>query len=317
MKAITIEQFGGPNQLKPSKLPTPPVADNEVQIQIHYTSVNPVDWKIREGYLANRLPHAFPIILGWDAAGVITAVGANVKKWKVGDEVFAYCRKPTVQWGTYAEYISVEENSVAAKPKNLTFAQAAAIPLVGLTAWQALFDAAKLKKGETVLIQAGAGGVGSLAVGLAKQAGATVITTASASHHDYLKKLGADNIIDYKKENVLDKVKKLYPKGIDVVLETIGGKTLEESMKMLKPGGRLISILEQLDPQVAAKNKIEFHYVFVSPNGAQLQQIGSLLENRQISLPAIEEMALADAAVAQEQVRQGHTEGKIVLKVKE
>jgi NADPH:quinone reductase-like Zn-dependent oxidoreductase len=316
MKAMVIEKFGHAEQLHLGDIPTPQPAENEVQIQILYTAVNPVDWKIREGLMKNFLPHEFPLILGWDAAGTVKSVGKNVKKFKAGDEVYAYCRKPIVQWGTYAEYVCFDADNIALKPKNINFSQAAAIPLAGLTAWQALFDFAKLKKGETILIHAGAGGVGSLAIQFAKYAGAKVITTASRQNHDYVKKLGADYAIDYQSSNFVDEVKKLLPDGLDVVFDTIGGETLNQSLEILKPKGRLISIVDQLDQQLARGKNVQFSFVYVSPNGGQLKQIASLIEQGKVSPPYIEEMPLADASKAHKKSQEGHIRGKIVLKIK-
>lgn len=315
MKAIAIQDFGGKENLAVVDLPTPEIAANEVLIEVRYTAVNPVDWKIREGYLKERLPHKFPLIPGWDAAGIIVSVGKNVKNFKPGDEVFAYCRKPVVQWGTYAEYVSFDAENIALKPKNINFAQAAAIPLVSLTAWQSLFDSAKLKKDEVVLVHAGAGGVGGMAVQFAKHIGARILTTTSPSHFDYVKKLGADNVIDYKK-GFVEQVKQLFPEGIDVVFDCVGGQTLKDSVQILKPNGRLVSIVERLDPALAVQKHIQSLYVFVSPNGKELAQIAKLIEENKIAVPKIEEMRLQDAAEAQEKNKQGHTEGKIVLKVK-
>lgn len=315
MKAITIKEFGGIEKLIFDEIPNPKPASNEVLIELIYTSVNPVDWKIREGYLKNRLPHQFPLILGWDAAGKIVAIGKDVKNFKIGDEVFAYCRKPTVQWGTYAEYIAVDAESVALKPKNINFAQAASIPLVGLTAWQALFDSAKLQKGETILIHAGAGGVGSLAIQLAKYAGAKILTTASPVNFSYVKKLGADIAIDYH-GGFIEEVKKAAPQGVDVVLDCIGGQTLQNSLKILKPQGRIVGIVEKLDPAIAEKNNVQGSYVFVRPNGRQLEEIGKLISENRVSAPNIEEMPLRDAAKAQEKNKAGHSKGKIVLRIK-
>lgn len=316
MKAIVIEKFGNEELLHFDDVPTPNPADNEVQIQVLYTAVNPVDWKIREGYLKNFLPHEFPLIPGWDAAGLIKSVGKNVKKFKAGDEVYAYCRKPVVKWGTYAEYVCFDSDNVALKPKNINFAQAAAIPLAGLTAWQALFDFGKIKKGETILIHAGAGGVGSFAIQFAKYAGVKIITTASRQNHDYVKKLGADYAIDYHQENVFDEILKLVPDGIDLVFDTMGGKTLMDSISVLKPKGRLISIVDQLDQKIAREKNIQFSYVFVSPNGGQLKQIAALIEQGKVSPPFIEELSLSEASKAQKKSKEGHTKGKIVLKIK-
>lgn len=315
MKAVTISQFGGPEELHLSSVPIPKPAPHEVQIQIEYTAVNPVDWKVREGYLSKRLPHHFPLIPGWDAAGKISSVGSSVKNFKVGDEVYAYCRKDTVEEGTYAQFITVAAENVARKPKNINFAEAASIPLAGLTAWQALFDVGKLQKGQTALIHAGAGGVGSLAIQLAKWAGAKVITTASQDKADYVKKLGADLIIDYQNENFVDRIKKACPKGIDLVFDMIGGETLAESATLLKKGGVLVSLLEKLDEAEVKSLGIHSEYVFVRPNGQELADITDLVEKGFIQVPFLEEMPLRDAAKAQEKVRQGHTKGKIVLRV--
>jgi NADPH2:quinone reductase len=296
-------------------LPIPKPAENEVQIHIHYTSVNPVDWKIREGFLSGRLPHEFPLTPGWDAAGVISQVGKNVKNFKEGDEVYAYCRKDKVCHGTYAEYICFDADKVALKPKNCSFAEASAIPLVALTAWQALFDVGQLAKGQTVLIHAGAGGVGSFAIQMAKWAGANVITTCSGKNLDYVKKLGADQAIDYKKDDYAKIIKSKYPKGIDLVFDMLGGDELLKSAELLKKGGKVVGIVEKLDDEKAKKLGIESHYVFVRPQGEQLAEIARLIETKKLKIPFIEEMRLQDAASAQEKSREGHTRGKIVLKV--
>lgn len=315
MKAVAITEFGGVEKLHLGDVPIPKITDNEVLIQVAYTAVNPVDWKIREGMFKGLLPHEFPLILGWDAAGKITAVGKNVKNFKVGDEVFAYCRKPVVKWGTYAEFVSFDAQHVALKPKNISFAQAAALPLVGLTAWQALFDHAELKKGDTILIHAGAGGVGSLAIELARNTGAKIYTTASVENHPYVKKLGANVPIDYHKDNFVKKIKSLEPKGLDVVLDCIGGESLAESYQLVKPGGKLVSIVEQVDQKLAADHKIKASFCFVAPNGKQLQKIADLFSKGKLEAPNIEEMNLSDAGKAQDKIRKGHTKGKIVLKV--
>lgn len=318
MKAVLIENFGDVKQLHMGVISTPKPNENEILIEIHYTSVNPVDWKIREGLFKGRLPHEFPIIPGWDAAGVVTAVGKNVTKFNIGDRVFAYCRKPTIQWGTYAEFVTVNADHAALMPKDINFSQAAAIPLVSLTAWQALFDYAKLKHGESILIHAGAGGVGGFAISFAKNAGAKVYTTASEENHSYVKKLGAHVAIDYHKQNFAEVIKKLEPRGLDVVFDTIGGETINKSIELLKPNSRLVSIVTpRPEKELIEPKNIQFNYVFVSPNGAELDEIASLIEQGKVFIPHIEEMNLSDAAKAQERSRDGHIKGKIVLKVKE
>lgn len=315
MKAVTYDQFGNSSTLKLRDYPTPEPRENEVLIKIENTSVNPVDWKIREGLLKERMPHKFPIIPGWDAAGKIAKVGKNVKDYKVGDEVYAYTRKDTIQDGTYAEYIAVPADFVAIKPKKATFAQAAALPLVALTAWQALFDVAKLKKGQTVFIQAGSGGVGSLAIQFAKYAGCKVYTSASQNNFDYVKKFNPDKIIDYKNENFVDVIQKENPDGIDVVFDMQGGDTLKNGAKIVKKGGAIVSIIQPLDKALADKYGIQGLYCFVRPSGEQLKEIARLIDQGKIQLPHTEEMSIKDAAIAQDKNREGHVRGKLVLKI--
>jgi NADPH2:quinone reductase len=316
MKAIVFEDFGGIDQLKLSQIDAPKPAPDEVQIRIFSAGVNPVDWKIRSGLLKNAMPHVFPIIPGWDAAGIISAVGPDVTTFKVNDEVFAYCRTSIIQWGTYAEYTCVPAKNVAFKPRNISFSQAASIPLAGLTAWQSLFNAAHLVKGETVLIHAGAGGVGSLAIQFAKQAGARMIyTTTSIENTEYVEQLGANIAIDYKKDYFVDVIKQHEPHGIDVVFDTMGGQTYKDSFRLLQSGGRMVSILEQPDPQLEKQFNAKAFYVFVSPNGQELQHIADLIEAELVKPIHLEEMPLEKAGEAQEKNQKGHTRGKIILKI--
>lgn len=316
MKAVVIESFGHEDQLKLADVPVPIPGPTEVLIEIAYTSVNPVDWKIRKGFLQSSLPHRFPIVLGWDAAGRVKAVGRKVKRFRIGDSVYAYCRKSVVQWGTYAEYIALEEDMVALMPASLDFPQAAAMPLAGLTAWQALHDRANLQAGEVVLIHAGAGGVGSLGIEFARVLGADVVTTASEENWDYVKKLGALRAIDYHKENFVDVIRELYPNGIDAVLDCVGGETYRESFKVLKPGGRIVSVMEQVDDKLTAEYGVEASYHFVSPNGAELSIISKLIDAGKIRAPEIHELPLEQIAEAHMRSEEGHVRGKIVLKIK-
>lgn len=316
MKAVVIEQFGDLSQVKMSDVPAPELQPNEVQIQVAYAGVNPVDWKIGEGYLRELLPHQLPIVLGWDVSGKITKVGSEVTNFKVGDEVFAYARKLVVKWGTYAEEVCVEAKNVVLKPAKLSLKEAAAIPLVSLTAWQALVDSAKLKEGETVLIHAGGGGVGGVAIQIAKHLGAKVITTASPKHHEYVKKFGADHIIDYTQGNFADKVKEIAPEGVDVVLDTVGDEALDHSIKLLKKGGRIASIRQQIDPSTIANLGIKAGFVFVKPSGTQLKTIADLIDSGKIKAPAVEEFPFDKFKEALEKVKEGHVQGKVVLKIK-
>lgn len=308
MRAMVIEEFGGPEKLHLMEVPKPEISDHEVLIHVAFAGVNPADWKAREGYFRDRVPHEFPIILGWDASGKIEAKGNNVKDLKIGDEVFAYVRKPLYKWGTYAEYVSFQSKDVVVKPKNLTLDQAAALPLVSLTAWQSIFDNAHLKKGETILILGGSGSVGTMAIQFAKHTGAKVIATASPQKFEHVKKFGADTVVDYHNDitkNVKD---------VDVVFDTVGGESFKQGLSCLKKGGRVVSILEHLDPNEARKLEITSHYVFVQPNGNDLEQIAQLLHQKKIMPLPTEIMPLEQAAQAQEKVRAGHL-GKIVLKI--
>ena len=315
MKAIVINGFGGSDRLELTDRPVPSPAEDEVLIELVYTSVNPVDWKIREGMLQTMFPYEFPIILGWDAAGTVKAAGKAVTGLEPGERVFAYCRKPKIQWGTYAEFVTMPAAAVAPIPANLDFAEAATIPLTGLTAWQALFDAAKLKAGDTVLVHAGAGGVGSLAVQFAKSAGATVFTTASARNLDYVRDLGADLAIDYTKEGFAEAVRRAAPDGVDVVFDTVGGDVQRQSYPVLRPRGILVGIVDPPSEAEARQHGARCAHVFVSPNGEQLRRIGELLERGTVKPPAVEEMRLEDAAAAQERSQGGHVRGKIVLRI--
>lgn len=315
MKAVTFDNFGMQDHPQFEEVPTPKPGPGEVLIQIKYAGVNPVDWKLIEGYLRKRLPHQFPIIPGWDAAGVIAEVGPQVTEFKVGDEVYAYCRKYVVQWGTYAEYVAIDEKSVALKPKTLGFKEAAAIPLVGLTAWQGLYDHGELKKGQTVLIHAGAGGVGSIAIAFAKNTGAKVYTTASTPNHDYVKSLGADIIIDYQKENFVQKMKTYEPNGVDLVLDCVGDKILEESYQVVKSGGRLVSIVNPINQELAKKYQLTGVFFMLKNSGKDLTSIAQLIDSGKIKIPEIKEYPLSQISDAWKQIQTHHTRGKLVLKI--
>lgn len=314
MKAIIIDAFGGPEKLQYTDIPNPILEGNDVLIKVAYAGVNPVDWKIREGLLKDRLPHEFPLIMGWDVSGVVSEIGSNVDDFKVGDEVFSYVRKPIVKWGAYAEFVTMDAEYVAKKPKNSSFAEAAAVPLIGLTAWQALFTTAHLQRGETVLILGGSGGVGSMAVQFAKSMGANVLATASLKNHDYVKKLGATEVFDHG-GNVVEQVQNFTKGGVDVVFDCFGKEAFRNGLSCLKKGGRIVSILEHLEPEEAKKLGIVASYLFVSPNGHQLKNIAHLINEKKVQAPSIEEMPLKDAAIAQEKIRTKSTSGKIVLKV--
>ena len=244
MKAFIVERYGRKGVGRLGEMPEPELRDSDVLVRVHAASVNQLDSKIRTGEFKLILPYRLPLILGNDVAGVVTRVGTGVKRFKPGDEVYARPHQDRI--GAFAELIAMNEDDAAIKPKNLTMEEAASIPLVGLTAWQALIERANLKKGQKVLIHAGSGGVGTFAIQLAKHVGATVATTTSAANVDLVRRLGADVVVDYKKD-AFEKVLRDY----DVVVNSLGKDTLEKSLHVLKPGGKLISISGPPDPDLS------------------------------------------------------------------
>lgn len=308
MKAVRIHEYGGPEVLRYEDAPRPEAGPGEVLIRVHAASVNPVDWKVRAGYAKDRLKYKMPFIPGWDVSGVVEAVGGGVSRLKVGDEV--YSRPDISRDGTYAEYVVVKESEVALKPKSIDHVHAAAIPLAALTAWQALFDGAKLSAGQTVLIHGAAGGVGTFALQFAKMKGARVIATASKKNHEFLRSLGADEVIDYNTTKFEDVVR-----DVDVVLDTITGETADRSYQVIKKGGIYVSILAPPSPEKAAAHGVRTHHTFVQANVEQLNEIAKLVDSGKLKLTIEKVFPLAEARAAQELNAQGHTRGKIVLRV--
>jgi NADPH:quinone reductase-like Zn-dependent oxidoreductase len=308
MKAVRVHEYGGPEVLKYEDAPRPQAGAGEVLIRAHASSVNPVDWKIRAGYLQQMLKYKMPMIPGWDVSGVVEAVGAGVTRLKPGDLV--YCLADMSRDGSYAEYIAVRESAVALKPKSIDHTTAAAIPLAALTAWQALYDGAKLSAGQTLLIHGAAGGVGTFAVQFAKMKGARVIATASKKNHEFLRSLGADETIDYTTTKFEDVVH-----GVDAILDTITGETMERSWQVLKKGGILVSILEPPSPEKAAAHGVRCHHTFVQPNVEQLNEITKLVDAGKLKIIIEKVFPLTEARAAQESNATGHTRGKIVLRV--
>lgn len=306
-RAIVIEEYGHADQLKESNVALPELGEHQVLVKIKATSVNPIDWKLREGYLAQMMPWDFPIILGWDVAGEIVEIGSAVKDWQVGQEIFA--RPETTRFGTYADYTIVDDHLLARKPEGASFEDAAALPLAGLTAYQALFTHGKLKAGEKVLIHAGAGGVGIYAVQLAKNIGATVITTASKKNHALLKELGADQVIDYHTTDFSEVLE-----DIDLVFDTMGGDVQRDSFKVLNENGRLISIVSQPDEELA-KNVAVAESIWLQPDGKQLQEIADLMTEGKVKSVVGHTYPLTPEGVkkAHELSETHHAKGKIVL----
>lgn len=308
MRAIGIHEFGGRDKLQLLELPEPKVPPDFVKIEIRAAGVNPVDWKIREGRSEPRFPVVFPVVPGWDAAGVVAEVGPAVTEFAPGDEVFAYCRKHFLGEGTYAEYVSVPDSAVARKPESLSFEQAAAIPLASLTAYQALFLTAGLTAGERVLVSAAAGGVGSFAVQLAIDAGAEVIGVASEQHRDRVLELGAYEVID-RSRDVVGATRELVPDGVDVVFDLYGDERLGDAVR---DEGRLVSIAA---PPSYAERGVVSSYVFVRPDGEQLEELAALADDGRLLVDLAEVLPLEDAARAQELSEAGHVRGKLVLRV--
>lgn len=310
MKAAYYEEFGDRNKIKIDKLEVPELKEGEVLVRIKAAAINPVDAAVREGYLSSFIPVHFPAIPGWDMAGTVEERSYSARRFNVGDAVYAYARRPVVQHGTFAEYIVIPEGYLAAKPKHISFEEAAGIPLVGLTAYQSIFDAGQLKAGQVILILGASGGVGSLGIQLAKNAGAIVIGVASQKNHNYMKELGADHTIDYNQNNIGEAVKSLFPAGVDLIFDCASGETLNQSLAALKPSGKLVSILNQgtdLDP------KINFQYVFVEPNSTQLSILSSLADSGKLKVPISQTFSLAEAVQAFEQIETHHTTGKIII----
>ncbi|WP_225743689.1 NADP-dependent oxidoreductase [Marinilactibacillus sp. Marseille-P9653] len=311
MKAIVIESYGSADQLVERDVPKPEITEDQVLVELHATSINPVDWKMREGYLSSMMPFEFPIILGWDAAGIIKEVGANVQDFAVGDKIFS--RPETNPRGTYAEYIAIDKELLAPMPKNVSFGEAASIPLVGETAWTALVEMAEIKKGDKVLIHAGAGGVGSVAIQVAKSFGATVASTASGDNEAYLKELGVDTFINYKEEDFESLLS-----DYDIVFDTMGGDIQKKSFNVLKKGGSLISIADEPDKELAEEKGIKTGYFFLQPDGKRLAKLGELMTNGKLKATVGETFPFTEEGLreAHRLSETHHAKGKIVINIK-
>lgn len=292
MRAVAIDEFGGREKLRVADVPEPRLLPDGVRIAIRAVGVNPVDWKTREGRQAPRFPHVFPVVLGWDAAGVVEEVGPAVTRVRPGDEVYAYCRKHFIGEGTYCEQVVVPQEFVAAKPASLSWEEAGAVPLAALTAWQCLTERLALQEGETVLVHAAAGGVGHFAVQIAVALGARVVGTASAANEEFVRGLGAE-FVDYRTGPL--------PDSMDAALDPIGGETLAQTTRL---AGRVVSIVEPGEGH-------DYHYV--RPDGAQLEALARLIEDGHIRPHVQQVFPLGEAATAHELLEAGHVRGKLVL----
>lgn len=332
MKAAYINRYGHIDDVQVGEQPKPSLSKDAVLVKVHAASINPLDIRVLEGEFKAILPVKFPVILGSDFAGTVIEVGSNVTQFKAGDEVYA---KIDLN-GAFAEYTVVQQSSLALKPKNISMELAASLPLVALTAWQALVEIAKVQSGQKVLIHAGSGGVGSIAIQLAKSLGAIVATTTSGKNTRWVRELGADIIIDYKTADFEQELK-----DYDVVLDTQGGKTLEKSLNMVKRGGRIISIsgppdqafAEAVNPNrflkcvipllswsirhKAKKRGITYSFLFMQPNGQQLSKISELVEAGKIKPIVDQTYDFAQIKEAFQYVNTGRSKGKVVLKIAE
>ena len=333
MKAFILESYGANRALQLADVPEPQLRDDEVLVQVHAAGVNQLDSKIKDGQFKLILPYRLPLILGHDVAGVVVKAGPRVRQFKPGDEVYA--RTDDFRIGTFAEFVPVKESSLAPKPKGLTMEEAASIPLVGLTAWQALVETAKLTKGQRVFIQAGSGGVGTFAIQLARHLGATVATTTSAANFDLVRSLGADVVIDYRTQDFEDVLH-----DYDVVLNSQDGKTLGKSLRVLKGGAKLVSISGPPDPafgrNIAAPafvrlvmrllssgirrrargRGIDYSFLFMRADGGQLREITRLIEAGAIRPVVDKVFAFESTNEALAYAEAGHAKGKVVIKIR-
>ena len=305
MRAAVYEQYGGADVLGVREHDDPPVGPDTVLVRTRATSVNPVDWKIREGYLRGAFPHHLPIVPGWDVAGVVEAVGpAVVTGLEVGDEVYGYVRRDDVCWGTAAELVPAPQRTVTRKPRSLSFEEAAAVPLAGLTAYQALVEALEVQEGERVLVHAASGGVGRFAVQIAVARGATVVGTASARNHDALLALGATEVVDYAQGPVSAQLSA----PVDAVLDLVGGDALADAPEQVRDTTRVASVV---DP--AAVLAMGGRYVFVRPEREHLDALAALADQGRLRVDVAESYPLERIADAHRSSESGHTAGKIVL----
>lgn len=315
MKAMVIDKFGSVNELHLAEVPTPVAQKDEILVRVAYAGVNAVDWRIREGMLKSHLVCRFPLILGWEVAGTVVALGPAVSRFKVGDVIYSYCRKPVAQWGGYAEFIALKETLAAHAPKNISLAQAAATPMAILTALHGLKDIAGLSAGQTILILAGTSSVGGFAVQYAKAVGAKVIATATTANHPYLTGLGAEVCIDPNVDDLVAIVKKRCDGGVDVVLDCSGGDLLRRSLPALREDGHLIGVVEETKPLVPAGRSLRASFVFPTPNAERLEEIATLLDDGHVKPPLIEEMPFYEVRAAQEKSRVEVLASKVVMHV--
>ncbi len=304
MRGVAYDRFGGSEVLElRDDLPEPPVGPDTVLVRTHAAGVNPVDVGIREGRLAGFFPHHFPIVPGWDLAGTVEAVGPAIHDLAPGDEVFGYLRRDDVQWGTAAELVPAPQRCVARKPESLSFAEAGALPLAGLTAYQAMTEALEVGEGDRVLVHRAAGGVGFFAVQIAVALGAHVIGTASPRNHGFLRDAGAAEVLDHSAGPVSGQLSE----PVDAVLDLVGGDTLADAPRQVRDASRIASVV---DPSV---NGTGGRYVFVRPERHDLEELGRMADAGQLRVAIAKAFPLERTAEAQDLVAGGHVRGKVVV----
>ncbi len=333
MRAFFIRRYGGPEVLEEGELPSPSLGPRDVRISVHAASINPVDWKIRQGKVRVLLPYRFPLILGNDCAGEVTEVGSEVKAFKPGDAVWARLDKDRI--GAFAEEVVAPDEAVAPKPSRLSYEEAASLPLVGLTAWQALVEVGKLSAGQTVLVHAGAGGVGSVAVQLGRHLGVRVVSTASTNNVELVKGFGADEVVDYRSQRFEDVVR-----DADLVFDTVGGDTQLRSFQCVREGGLVVSIADRPDVALARawgvspvlwpifafmsaranfaawRHGARYSYLFMHPSGEQLRQLGNLVDTGKLRPHVDRVFPFSQTREALAYAESGQARGKVVVRVR-
>ncbi|MEV7533998.1 NADP-dependent oxidoreductase [Streptomyces hydrogenans] len=308
MKAISYRRYGGPEVLEYGELPDPKVGPDEVLVRVRAAAVNPVDWKAQAGYLDGMIDAVFPVVPGWDVSGVVVRPGVSVTEWAEGDEVMGYVREDFLAHGTFAEYVAAPVRTLARKPRNLSFEEAAALPLAGLTAYQALRTALSVREGETVLVLAAAGGVGSMAVQIARHLGCRVLGAVRESGRERVTALGGEPVL-FDEQTFTREVRELAPQGVDAVLDTLGGPFLPHAAKLLAPGGRLASVA---DGEVLA---LGGRYFWVRPDAADLAALADLADEGILDIRVAKTFPLERAADAQRANAEGGLQGKVVVTV--
>ena len=308
MKAIRIHAYGGPELMQLEDAPVPACGAGDLLVRVVAAGINPIDWKIRSGAMAAQIPNSFPLTLGSDAAGIVTAVGGSVTGFELGDAVFFYAE--FARGGTYAEYVAVDASQVAKKPRTVSFATAAALPMAGQAAWTALIETGQVERGMRVLVHGGAGALGMTAVQLAKEHGAHITATANGDDVALVRSLGADEVIDYRTQRF-----EQVARDMDIVLDTLGGPTQESSWSTLRRGGLLVATTMPPPPERAAAAGVRAAFIFSSPRGAVLAQLAERVDDGRLRIVVGQEFALADAAQAHRMGEAGKAHGKMILHV--